>query len=452
MNDDYFQNLKRRHMDIEKDYKMKFTTAEEAVKVVKDGDYVAFAYGTEPLALGLALLTRGVELGDMKILVPAPGRDFAWYDPGMEELFKLEIAHVLPLVQPAIAETRADFLVGSIRWTHQPGIRRPADVLIAQLSIPDAHGYCSLGASLWNKKLAIQDAKIVIAEINKNLIRTYGDNYVHVSEIDYFVEHTPSGKKPGSTDMLGRKTTGPGEREKKISKFVSSIIKDGDCFEVGVGGTAEWLLKLDTFDDKNDLGIHSENLPPGIVGLVRKGIVNGKYKNIHTGKVLSTACGGSSKEDMDFIHMNPTFELYSSDYILDPRIISAHDNVVALNSAMTIDLTGQIAAESLGHRMLSSTGGQLAFATGANLSKGGRSVTVLTSTAKNDTISRIVPALASGTIVTVPRTMADIVVTEYGIARLRGKTQRERAEELVSVSHPNFRDELKGAAKELYGN
>ena len=439
-------------MNMEKDYKAKFTSAEEAVKVVKPGDYVAFAYGTEPLSLGLALLSRGVEIGGLKILVPAPGRDFAWYDPGMEELFKIETAHVLPIVHPAVADKRCDFLVGSIRWTHQPGIRRPADVLIAQLSPPDEHGYCSLGASLWNKKLAIQDAKIVIAEINENLIRTYGDNFVHVSEIDCFVEHTSSGKTPGSTDMLGRKTTGPGEREKKISRFVSTIIKDGDCFEVGVGGTAEWLLKLDTFEGKNDLGIHSENLPSGMVTLARKGIVNGKYKNIHTGKVVSTACGGSSKEDMDFINMNPIFELYSSDYILDPRTIAAHDNLVALNSAMLIDLTGQIAAESLGHRMLSSAGGQLAFATGANLSKGGRNVTVLTSTTKGDTISRIVPALAPGTIVTVPRTMADIVVTEYGIARLRGKTQRERAEELIAVAHPDFRDELKETAKELYGS
>ena len=439
-------------MDLEKDYKSKFASAEDAVKVVKPGDYVAFAYGTEPLALGLALLNRGLEIGGLKVFVPAPGRDFAWYDPGLAELFQVETAHVLPIVQPAVADKRCDFLVGSIRWTHPPGVRQPADVLIAQLSPSDEHGYCSLGASLWNKKLAIQDAKIVIAEINKNLIRTYGDNYVHVSEIDYFVEHQPSGRAPGSTDMLGRKTSGPGEREKKISRYVSSIIKDGDCFEVGVGGTAEWLLKLDTFENKNDLGIHSENLPPGIVGLVRKGIVNGKYKNIHKGKVLSTACGGSSKADMDFIHMNPTFELYSSDYILDPRTIAAHDNMVALNSAMSIDLTGQIAAESLGHRMLSSTGGQLAFATGANLSKGGRNVTVLTSTTKGDTISRIVPGLAPGTIVTVPRTMTDLVVTEYGIACLKGKTQRERSEALIAVSHPDFRDELTAAAKELYWN
>jgi len=437
-------------LDWEKDYKQKFTSAEEAIKVVKAGDYVAFAYGTEPLALGLALLNRGMEVGGIKIFVPAPGRDFAWYDPGWENTFQIEVAHVLPIIQQMTADKRCDFLVGSLFWAHEPGVRRQADVILTQLSPPDKHGYCSLGASMWNRKQAIREARVAIAEINENLIRTYGDNFIHVSEIDYFVEHTPSGRTPGATDMLGRKTTGPGEREKKISEYVSSLIRDGDCFEVGVGGTAEWLLKLGAFDDKNDLGVHSENLPPGVVDLVRKGVITGKRKNIHKGKVVSTACGGSSKEDMDFINMNPLFELYGSDYVLDPRTIAAHDNAVAINSAMAVDLTGQIAAESVGPRMVSSTGGQLAFAIGANLSKGGRNITVLTSTARGNTVSRIVPSLEPGTIVTVPRTLADIVVTEFGIARLKGKTQRERAEELIAIAHPDFRDDLKKEAQKLF--
>ena len=437
-------------MDWETQYKEKLTTAEEAINTVKPGDYVAFAYGAEPFALGLALLNRGIELGGLKILVPAPGRDFGWYDAGMESIFQVDVAHVLPIMQQAMAERRCDFVVGSLAWSHEPGVRRQADVMITQLSPPDEHGYCSMGASLWNKKKAIIDAKVVLAEISESLVRTYGDNYIHISEIDYCVEHTPTGKVPGATDMLGRKTTEPGEREKKMRSFIASLIKDGDCFEIGVGGVAEWLFKLGAFEGKNDLGIHSENLPPGIVDLVRRGVITGQRKQIHKGKVVSTACGGSSKEDMDFINMNPTFELYSSDYVLDPRVISSNDNVVAINSALSIDLTGQIAAESIGSRMISSTGGQLAFAIGANLSKGGRNVTMLTATASGDTVSRIVPSLAPGTIVTVPRTLSDIVVTEYGIARLKGKTQRERAEELMAVAHPNFRDELKEQAQKLF--
>ena len=437
-------------MDWKEEYKRKLTAPEEAIKVVKAGDYVAFAYGMEPLALGLALLSRGVEVGGIKVFVPAPGRDFAWYDPGWEETFQVEVAHVLPIVQDMIAEKRCDFLVGSIVWVHKSDVCRQPDVLLTQLSPPDEHGYCSFGASVWNKKRAIREAKIVLAEINKNFIRTYGDNFIHVSEIDYFVEHTPSGRMPGATDMLGRKTTGPGEREKKIAEYVSSLIKDGDCLEIGVGGTAEWLVNLGAFNDRQALGWHSENTVPGVVDLIWHGVMTGERKNIHTGKAVATACGGSSKEDMTFINRNPLFELYSSDYVLDPRVIAAHDNVVAINSCLQIDLTGQIAAESLGSRMISSTGGQLAFAIGAYLSKGGRSITVLTSTAQGGTVSRIVPSFEPATIVTVPRTLADIVVTEYGVAKLRGKTQRQRVEELIAIAHPDFRAELKKAAQELF--
>ena len=437
-------------MDWEKDYKQKFVTPEEALKVVKAGDYVAFAYGTEPLSLGLALLNRGAEVGNLRVTVPAPGRDFAWYDPGWEQIFQIEVAHVLPIVQQMMAEKRCDFIVGSLTWTHQPGIRRSPDVILTQLSPPDEHGYCSLGASLWNRKQAIREAKIAIAEVNPNLIRTYGDNFIHASEIDYFVEHVPSGRAPGATDMLGRKTTGPGEREKNIAEYISSLVRDGDCFEIGVGGTAEWVIRLGAFEGKNDLGVHSENLPPGVVDLVRKGEVTGQRKSLHKGKVVSTACGGSSREDMDFINMNPIFELYSSDYILDPQVISANDNVLAINSALAVDLTGQIAAESVGPRMVSSTGGQLAFAIGANLSKGGRNITALVSTAQGGARSRIVPAFEPGTIVTVPRTLVDIVVTEYGIAHLKGKTQRERAEALSAIAHPDFRAELKKDAQKLF--
>ena len=430
-------------------YEEKMTTPEEAVKVVNNGDNVAFAYGSEPLALGSALVDRGIEVGGINVFVPAPGRDFLWYDPGWEDTFRVDVGCVLPICREMIAERRGDYLVSSLHWSVQPGLRR-SDAILVQVSPPDDHGYCSFGASLWNKKQALKDSKVVLAEVNRNLIRTYGDNFVHVSEIDYFVEHTPSGKVAGSTDMLGRKTGGPGAREKKIAEYVSSLIRDGDVVELGAGGTAEHLFMLGAFEGKNDIGVHSENLPPGIVGLVRKGIVTNETKNIHRGKVVSTACGGSSKEDMDFINMNPLFELYSSFHVLDPRTIAGNDNVLAINSALAVDLTGQIAAESLGATMMSTTGGQLAFAIGAHLSKGGRSIVTLHSTVKGETVSCIVPALSPGTIVTVPRVLADVVVTEYGIAHLRGKTQRERAQALISVAHPDFRAQLTKEAEKLF--
>ncbi len=437
-------------MDWREEYQRKLTTAEEAMKVLNSGDRVAFAYGVEPVALGLALLARGSELQDLEVFVPAPGRDFAWYEPGWEDIFHIEVGYILPIVRDMIRERRGDYLVSGLRWTHEPGVRPQTDVLLVQLSPPDEHGFCSFGASLWDKKIAVRNARIVLAEVNQNLIRTYGDNFVHVSEVDYFVEHTPTGRAPGATDMLGRRTSGPGELEQAIAQNVASIIDDGDTLEIGVGGTAEWIAQLGVLDDKHDLGWHSENTPRGIATLVQKGIINGRRKTLNPGKAVATAVGGSTKEEMDFINMNPLFEVYGSDYVLDPRVISAHDNVVAINSAIAVDLTGQISAESVGPVMVSGSGGQLAFATGASLSRGGRSVVALTSTARDGTVSRIVPGLEPGTTVTVPRTLADIIVTEYGIARLKGKTQRQRAQELVAVAHPDFRADLKREAEKLF--
>jgi len=439
-------------MDWIEEYKGKMVSPEEAVEVIKPGDRVHFAYGMEPLALGLALLARSEELSEkgIRLFVPAPGRDFAWYDPGWEDIFSVEIAHVLPLAHQMMREKRGDYLVGDITWAPAPGLREPVDVLLIQLSPPDEHGFCGFGSSLWDKKTAVKAAKKVLAEENKNVIRTYGDNFIHVSEIDYFVEHTPSGRMPGATDMLGRKMTGPGEVERKIAENTASLIRDGDTLEIGVGGTAEWLPILGVLEDKNDLGWHSENTPRGIATLVKKGVMNGKMKTLHQGKAVATAVGGGTKEEMEFINMNPIFEVYESNYVLDPRIIAANDNIDCINSALAIDLTGQIAAESIGPVMLTGTGGQLAFAIGAGISKGGRFIDTLRSTARGGTVSRIVPQLEPGTIVTIPRVLADYVVTEYGIAHLKGKTQRERARELIATAHPDFRSELNKEAERLY--
>jgi len=434
------------------DYREKTVSAEEALAVVKTGCRVHFAYGLEPLDLGLALLAKADEFRGkgIKLFIPAPGRDFAWYDPGWEDVFSVEVGHVLPIAQRMINEGRGDYLVGELTWAQDPGLRDLVDVLLVQVTPPDQHGYCSFGASLWDKKSAVRAAKIVVAEVNSNLIRTYGDNYVHVSEIDYFVKHTPTGRIPGATDMLGRKTTGPGEIEKKIAENVASLVRDGDTLEIGVGGTAEWISVLNVFDTKNDLGWHSENTPRGIATLVKNGVINGKRKTLHPEKAVATAVGGGTSEEMDFINMNPTFEVYESKYVLDPKVIAANDNMVAINSALAVDLTGQISAETIGPKMIGGTGGQLAFATGACLSKGGRSIVALRSTAKNGTISKIVAEHLLGTIVTVPRVLADYVVTEYGVAHLKGKTVRERARALINISHPDFQNQVKREAEKRY--
>ncbi len=439
-------------MDWQEEYKKKLVTPEKAVSVIKSGDRVCFVQGNEPQALGLALAARLGEVENVLLSLRTPGRDFGWYDPVFEMSFKIEVGFPLPIVRQIIAERRCDLAIGGLGFIFTEEDRGPADVVMVELSPPDDHGYCSFGASLWTKKTEVRRAKIALAEVNKNLVRTYGDNFIHVSEIDYFVEHTPSGKQPGGTDLLGRKNVEAGEAEKAIAKHVSELVKDGDTLQVGVGSTSEWCCTLGTFEGKNDLGWHSETTPRGIIPLIRSGIINGKRKTFMTGKAIATACGGGSKEDMDFVNMNPAFELYSAEFCLDVCNIAKNDNMVAINSAVSVDFAGQIAAESIGPRVISGAGGQTSFAIGSFLSKGGRCITVLTSTAGSGDkkISRITPMLAEGTIVTVPRTISDYVVTEYGIAHIKGKTQRQRALALIDIAHPDFRTDLKTEAEKLY--
>lgn len=439
-------------MDWKDEYRRKLVSAEDAVKVVKSGDYVVFAQPEAP-ALGLALVSRADELTGVRIMggggSDLPMYDTTWYDV-YPDTFQLETSYVLPLVRALVAERKSDFTVSGLFGVPDMTAAKPLDVFMVQVSPPDEHGFCSFGASLWMKKEWVRTARVVLAEANERIIRTYGDNFVHVSEIDHFVEHTPSGKVPGGTDILGRRTTGPGELEKSVAGYIGTLIKDGDCLEIGVGGTAEWVAQLGILESKHDLGWHSENTVRGIGTLVMNGVITGKHKNTHPGRAVATAVGGGTKEEMDFINDNPLFEVYSSNYILDPRVIASHDNMVAINSAIALDLTGQIAAESIGTVMTSGSGGQLSFAIGAYLSRGGRSIVAIPSTARDGALSRIVPILQPGTVVSTPRTLADIVVTEYGIARLKGKTQRERALELIAIAHPGFRAELKKEAERLY--
>jgi len=439
-------------MGWQEEFKKKIVTPEEAVSHIKSGDRVCFVQGNEPQALGLALAGRLGELENVLLSLRTPGRDFGWYDPVFEMSFKIEVAFPLPIVRQIIAERRADLAIGQLGFIFSEGEHGPADVVMVELSPPDEHGYCSFGASVWTKKTEIRAAKIVLAEINKNLIRTFGDNFIHVDEIDYFVEHTPTGKAPGGTDLLGRKNVEAGPVEKKIAEYVGTLIKDGDCLQVGVGSTSEWCCTLGTFESFKNMGWHSETTPRGIIPLIRKGIINGSLKNFKPNVAVATACGGGSKEDMDFVTMNPAFELHSAEWCLDVRNIGANDNMVAINSAVSVDFAGQIAAESIGPRVISGAGGQTSFAIGAFLSKGGRFITVMPSTVGSGEkrMSRITPLLVEGTIVTVPRTISDYVITEYGITQLKGRSQRERALGLISIAHPDFRDQLKAEADKLY--
>ncbi|MFC1886128.1 acetyl-CoA hydrolase/transferase family protein [Thermodesulfobacteriota bacterium] len=436
-----------------KEYFQKMTvSAEEAANLVKSGDSVVFTMGREAHAVGLALAARKEELKDVKIFVPTPGYDFGWYDEGWSDSFNVSIVMPTGTCQESFDHKRLDMAIGSSITRNRNVILFPADIAITELSSPDENGFCSFGQSLWNKKEQINMSKVIIAEINKNLIRTYGDNFIHVSEIDYFVEHLSSGSQPGMGSLAGRTLKKPAPYLKKIAAHAAPLIQNGDTIQIGVGRTTEPLVKYGLLDNKMDLGMHTEATPPGVITLVKDGVINGKKKTIHRGKVVATSLGGGSKEEMAWVSNNPIFELKSIDYLEDLKIISSHDNMVAINNALCVDLSGQITAETIGKRVLSAAGGQFPFVVGALMSKGGRSITVLPSSAKEGTQSRIVPSLPESTAITIPRTCADHIVTEFGVAELWGKTLRQRARALIEIAHPDFREELTEKAKKMLGS
>lgn len=431
--------------------KGKIISAEQAAALIRDGDFISIPMGREPVTINYALQARVGDLKGVRICPAMQAREFIWYEPGFENSFFIEAPYVMPTLYKLFDERKADFLVPDVlmrRDFNIEGVEGDLDVLLITVSPPDKHGYCSFGGSVWHKLDEVRLAKTVIAEINPHQIRTYGKNHVHISEIDYLVEHIPMETPPQTRDMTGRMISGPGEVEKKIAQNVSALIKDGDVMMVGIGGATEFLFELGAIDKRSDLGIHTEILSPGLIKGVKQGRFTGARKNIHTGVALGTAVGGGRAE-YDYVDMNPKFELYPADYILDPRIIAAHDNMVALASAFAIDLTGQGLTDSLGYTMRAGTGGQASFAIGCGLSKGGRYILALSSTTTTG-ISRFVSAFEPGSVVSIPRWLTDIVVTEYGSVRLKGKSQRYRADALISIAHPDHRDWLKEEAKKHF--
>ncbi|MBI3954302.1 MAG: acetyl-CoA hydrolase/transferase family protein [Chloroflexi bacterium] len=434
-------------MDWHDDYKRKLMSAEEAVRLVRSGDRVAIGLLSDPLTLMEALAARLGEVRDVEIMQTTPLVDPGWYDPAFAESFRFRVDGFLDMYnRPIVHERRADFVpsIFSTYWKPvregRPGVR-PADVFMMTVSPPDEHGFCSFGSCIWSKKQHCAAARAVLAEVQPDLIRTYGDNAIHVSRITAFVEGQPQ------PPTLPKREVPPAL--KQIAGYVSALVRDGDTFQIGAGLLGGYLATLGPFDDKHDLGYHSENLVPGIVRLVKEGVITGRRKTLHPDKVVATNFG-RDPEDTAYIHLNPAFELYEQEYVININTIAAHENMVAINSAAAIDFTGQMASETIGPLMYSGAGGQPDFVFGALMSKGGRSLMMLQSTAQGGKTSRIVPWLEPGTIVTVPRHWADYVVTEYGIASLLGKSVRERANELIGIAHPDFRAELRKEAQRLF--
>jgi len=481
------------------DYRRKMVSAERAAREVKSGDRVYFPL-VGPGTIHQHIADRREELRDVKIHMARPfraqARDFA-SAPGWERSFSIE--HEL-------------FIGDENRWatderisTYNPVLfslefkpydesrpeAKPVDVLVVNVTPPNSQGFCNFGHELWHKRAHARRARTVLAEVDDTLITAHGDGWIHVSEIDYFVETkiqllteadieaiiakaNPEWRDElreliPKIDPLLLATIGeaaaafppsdlagalgladPPESTKRIAEHVSELVNDGDCFQCGVGEPSASMARLGAFDDRNDLGIQTEMTAPGIPMLVARGIATGKYKSIHKRIAVATAWSGATKEDREFIHDNPLFEVYDAEYAVNIKTFAKNDNQVAINSAISIDLFGQINSETaFGPRMINGSGGQPECHMGAMLSKGGRALTLLPSTRMGGAISSIVPTLEAGSTVTIPRHWADIIVTEYGVARLLGKNHQERAEALIGIAHPDFRDELGAAAKEL---
>ncbi|MFH5832313.1 acetyl-CoA hydrolase/transferase family protein [Halalkalibaculum sp. DA3122] len=418
-----------------------FVTAEEAVKLISSGDRVfVHSVAAAPHHLLEAMTARHQELRDVEIISlhtegPAP-----YADSQYSESFKVNALFVGANVRKAVNEGRGDYL--PIFLSETPYLFRdnilPLDVALVQISPPDNHGFCSLGVSVDASRAAVQTAKHVIAQVNPKMPRTHGDGMVHVTELDALVDH----ETPLPEHIAGE----PGEIEQKIGNYCAELVEDGATLQMGIGGIPNAVLKA--LKNHRDLGIHTEMFSDGIIDLVKSGVINNKKKKRHPGKIVSTFLMGSQKL-YDFVDDNPQVAMLDVAYTNDTAVIRKNPKVTAINSAVEVDLTGQVCADSIGTYHYSGVGGQMDFIRGASLSDGGKPIIALPSTTSKG-ISRIVPYLKQGAGVVTTRAHVHYVVTEYGVANLYGKNMSQRAKALIEIAHPDHRDQLQKAAYERF--
>ncbi|WP_291582563.1 acetyl-CoA hydrolase/transferase family protein [Clostridium sp. UBA6640] len=421
-------------MDWRELYKEKVVSASEAADKIKNGYRVVIGHAAgEPKEVIDAMVRDSDKFSNIEI-VHMIGMGTGGYVKEEKEFnFKHNSLFAGSSTRDAIADGRADFT--PCFFSEIPKLFREeylkVNVAIIQISIPDEHGFCSFGVSNDYTKPAAECADIVIAEINPNMPRTLGDSFIHVKDIDYIVEV--------NYPLIEIKPSKIGEVEKAIGKNCAELIEDGSTLQLGIGSIPDAVLLF--LKDKKDLGIHSEMISDGVLELVESGVINNKKKTLHKDKMIVTFFMGT-KKFYNFIDNNPMIEMHPVDYVNDPYIIGKNDNMVSINSCIQIDLMGQVAAESMGLKQFSGVGGQVDFVRGANISSGGKSIIAMPSTAAKGTISRIVPFLEEGTAVTTSRNDVHYVITEYGIAGLKGKSLKERARALINIAHPNFRAQL----------
>jgi len=423
------------------EYRSKMTTADEALKVVKSGDRVYIHQGcNEPEVLVAALTRRGPELRNVEVLHLKTQGSADYTHPEYEGHFRHNAFFIGENVRQAVQEGRADYIpifLAEIEDLFRSGAM-PIDVALISCTPPDDYGYMSLGTGIDVTLTAAQFAKHLIVEVNDQSPRTLGDTFIHVSRADRIVEasHPLPELQPGEITDLHR----------TIASHIANLIPDGATLQMGIGGIPNAVLAA--LKDHKDIGVHTEMFSDGVVDLIQSGVLNNRRKTIHPNKVISGFALGT-KRLFDFLHNNPIFEFHPTCYTNDPFIIAQNERMVAINSAIEIDLTGQVCSDSMGTTLYSGIGGQVDFIRGAARSKGGLPVIALPSTAKGGAISRIVPRLRLGAGVVTSRGDVHYVVTEYGVAYLHGKNIRQRAEALIQIAHPKYRDELTDFARKM---
>jgi acyl-CoA hydrolase len=421
-------------MSWEADYKSRVKKADDALKCVESGMRVYIQPGcAEPETLVEALMRRGPELSNVEIVHMMTMGCAPYVAPEMVGHFRHNAVFIGANVREAINDGRADYTpiyLSEIEGLFESG-EMPIDVALIEVSPPDSHGFCSFGVGVDTTLTAAKCARFVIAQVNEHMPRTYGDSFIHVNDIDAIVE--------SSRPLCALKRPVVTELQMAIARNVAGLIEDGAVLQTGIGGIPDAVLPL--LMDRKDLGVHSELVSDGVIPLIEAGVVTGARKNFKPRKIILGFALGT-KDLFEFVHNNPIFEFHPTAYTNDPGLIARNDNMVAINSALQIDLTGQVCSDSIGNRFYSGIGGQVDFLRGASRSKGGKPIIAISSTAKNDTISRIVPMLAPGAGVVTSRGLVRYIVTEYGVAYLHGKTIRDRARALIEIAHPKYRADL----------
>ena len=421
-------------MSWETDYQKKLRTAEEALRCVQSGMRVYIQPGcAEPETLVGALMRRAPFVHDVEIVHMMTMGVAPYVSAEMEGHFRHNAMFIGGNVRDAIKEGRADYTpiyLSEIEALFESGAM-PIDVALLELSPPDPHGFCSFGVGVDTSLTAAKCARYVVAQINDQMPRTYGDSFIHVTELDAIVE--------SSRPLCAMKQPEISEMHVAVARNVANLIDDGAVLQTGIGGIPDAVLPF--LMDRKDLAVHSELVSDGVIPLIEAGVITGARKSFRPRKIILGFAIGS-KRLFEFVDNNPIFEFHPTAYTNDPALIARNDNMVAINSALQIDLTGQVCSDSIGSQFYSGIGGQVDFLRGASRSKGGKPIISISSTAKNGTISRIVPVLSPGAGVVTSRGLIRYVVTEYGVAYLHGKTIRERAKALIDIAHPKFREEL----------